>query len=146
MAKSDPNALSSAIDSGDGRLEIKNDHALIQIERALTSGANMNAQLLAQIRQWILTEKRLNKEAKGGYMISWKKLESLLKNQDDMRSLLLKNCEAFRVYVEGVESGEIVPTPTPPPSVVVEREQGSVRKGVAALYGRSVSSKPPKTA
>ncbi len=145
MAKPGQSDRSSAIDSGNGKLELTNEHAIIQVEGVLSAqGRNIDAELLSKMHEWCETQKRVNKEANGGYSIAWKKLDSLVKNNLTLRTLLLQNCDDFRTYIEGVESGDIVPTPTPPASAVIVRQQGGVRRGLAGIYGRTSSAPPTR--
>lgn len=145
MAKSGQSDRSSAIDSGNGKLELTNEHAIIQVEGVLsTQGRNIDPELLSRIHEWCETQKRVNKEANGGYSIAWKKLDSLVKNNAVLRAQLLQNCDDFRTFIEGVESGEIVPTPTPPASAVIARQQGGIRRGLAGIYGKNSATPLPR--
>lgn len=135
--ESDRPTRSSAVDSGDGKLEIKNSHALIQVEGMLTElHEKLNPEQLQSIRNWCSTETRLNREANGGYTIAWRKLAAIIGTDDALSTQVLDRCDAFREYIEKVESGEIIPTPTPPPSIVVSRQVGAVREGVRGIYGK----------
>ncbi len=146
MVKPGQSDRSSAIDSGNGKLELTNDRAIIQVERVLsTQGGNVEPKLLSEIRDWCEDQKRMNKEANGGYSIAWKRLGKLVATRDlTLRTQLLLNCDDFRTFIEGVESGDIVPTPTPPASAVIVRQQGGVRRGLAGIYGRTPTPKPPR--
>ncbi len=50
-----------------------------------------------------------------GYSLAWKRLLSLIEQDGALKTDLLANCYDLRAYVEGVQAGIIVPSPTPPP-------------------------------
>ncbi len=129
---------SSTIESGSGRLQLKNERALIQI-RGITNALafSMQHELKTSIFEWLENEERMNKENGGEYSISWRKLIGITENATGVRQQFFNECSDFREYVEGVESGQIVPTPTPPAtSTVVIKQQGETSQGVAAIYGQ----------
>jgi hypothetical protein len=143
------NALSHsqgrAVDSQTGRLQAQNERDLIRIERILAAPElNANAALIIDIRNWYAKE-RVQNQGDGDYTIDWKRLYALLKNDPTLQERVLQNCEPYKEYVEAVNDGRIVPTPTPPTVAVVDVDRGrkTVRQGVAALYGKQTTPKPP---
>jgi len=130
---------SSAIDSDSGKQELKNERPLIEIRSVLSSHSQLlNHDLKSELRLWCENEERMNKDARE-YGISWKKLETIIEKEPALRLLLLNGCEDFRNHAADVESGNIVPTPKPPASVVVTRQQEGVKRNVAGIYGRRAS-------
>lgn len=139
MVKSpDETSRSSAIDTGSGKLQLRNDRALVQVRTVLSArSSSMAPELKNALRAWIEEEGTTNKQTMG-YSLAWKRLIQLVQQDETLKTDLLTACDEFKAYVEGVESGIIVPSPTPPPvSTIVSKGQHEVRGKVgAAIYGR----------
>ncbi len=131
----DESQRSSAIDSGNGKLELRNDEALIQIKSALTTlHGSLSSELIGSITSWCRDEEDNNRETNGEYKIGWKKLIALLENDKQPLKAFLDACSDLRKYLEDIESGKIVPTPTPPPAVVTAQVGETNQRVQRAIY------------
>lgn len=129
---------SPVIESGSGKLQLKNEQALIQVRAVISAlSSSLSPGLKSALLAWRENEERMNKETKGEYKIAWKKLEALFEGNDSLKKDFQNGCDDYREYADGIEDGTIVPSPTPPPaSVIVTREQAGVQTRVAAIYGK----------
>jgi hypothetical protein len=97
----------------------------------------MAPELKNAFRSWIEEEEAVNKQTMG-YSLAWKRLLGLIEQDAALKTDLLANCDELRTYVEGVEAGIIVPSPTPPPvsTIVTSKQRVTSGRVAAAIYGR----------
>lgn len=129
---------SSAIDTGSGKLEVRNEHSIIQVEGVISQQSTDSTpqNLIRGIRLWCEAERASNQQTKGEYRISWRKLIALMGDNEHLKEMITRQCDEFRKYLEDVQSGAIVPTPTPPPTATIQSERGKVNGHVASIYRR----------
>lgn len=132
-----PEETSSAIDSGSGKLQLKNSHSIIQLRSTFADlkRAGANQDLMTKLGSWLDKQERENGSTRD-YVVEWKQLMYALEEHPELRQKCVEACEDFEEYCNAVASGIIVPTPRPPAAAIVASQQTKTSSGVAAaIYG-----------